>query len=188
MSYDPGVTMLKNKGRCVVFAIIAENMERETREKNLLWPHEINLPYSMGGEQRPPVTGATDYFTWLMEGDRREDQLVRDLEPAMLSAPPYYPTATNLSTLTPKNIAWRVADVSGTFTNGDAFLISKDIAPVAKSGASNDTVKLSRSGPFRGKRVVWVTCNGGVYDTRAKYVGNWGTFFKYTNNVPFLTD
>ncbi|MEI8353889.1 MAG: hypothetical protein WCG22_05210 [Lentisphaerota bacterium] len=90
--------------------------------------------------------------------------------------------------LTAKNIAWRVTDLSGSFTNHDAFLISKDIPPVVRSGASTDRVTLSRSGPFKGSRVVWVCRGGDVFDSRAKYVSTWDRFFQSTNNVPFLAD
>lgn len=88
--------------------------------------------------------------------------------------------------MTANNIGWRVATVSSSFTSYDAFLISKDIVPVIRSGASNDLVTLSRTGPFRGRRVVWVTRGGGLFDARKKYVTNWGLFFPTTNNVPFL--
>ena len=98
-----------------------------------------------------------------------------------------YPSNT-ASRLTAKNIAWRVPDVSESFADSDAFLISKDIPPVARSGASTDRVTLSRSGPFQGRRVVWVCRGGGVFGERAKNVSTWDRFFTSTNNVPFLAD
>jgi hypothetical protein len=143
------------------------------------------LPIEQGGAGLHFAT-ATGYFKELMAGEDPEHQLAADLRPEDLSARGY-PSA-HATMLTAKNIAWRVADLSGSFANEDAFLISKDIQYVARSGAANDRVTRSRSGPFKGRLVVWVCRGGGVSTGRSKYVPNWGTFFKSTNNVPFLAD
>jgi type II secretory pathway pseudopilin PulG len=176
---------MKCKGRGVWVAIISANNEREAIKRGPLWPHEARLPIEQGGAGLHFAT-ATDYFKELMAGDDPEHSLAPDLCPELLSARDY--PSNNATRLTAQNIAWRVADVSESFADGDAFLISKDIPPVARSGASNDRVTLSRSGPFKGKHVVWVCRGGGVFDERAKHGPNWGTFFKSTNNVPFLAD
>jgi hypothetical protein len=183
---DPGLlSAMKSKGRGVWVAIISANMEREAIKRGPLWPHEARLPIEQGGAGLH-FASATEYFKELMAGDDPEHQLVPDLSPDLLVAK-RYPSA-NATTPTAQNIAWRVADLSGSFTNEDAFLISKDIPPVARSGASNDPVTLSRSGPFKGRYVMWVRRGGDVFTGRPKYVPNWGTFFKSTNNVPFLAD
>ena len=176
---------MKNKGSGVWKAIISANMEREAIKRGPLWPHEARLPIEQGGAGLR-FTTATEYFKELMAGDDPEHSLASDLRPELLSGGGY--PSTHITLLTAQNIAWRVADVSESFADGDAFLISKDIPPVARSGASNDPVTLSRSGPFKGRRVVWISRGGGTFDSRAKYVPNWGTFFKSTNNVPFLAD
>jgi hypothetical protein len=176
---------MKNKGSGVWKAIISANMEREAIKRGPLWPHEARLPIEQGGAGLR-FTTATEYFKELMAGDDPEHPLVSDLRPELLSARGY--PSNNATMLTAKNIAWRVTDLSGSFTNHDAFLISKDIPPVARSGASNDRVTLSRSGPFKGRRVVWVCRGGAVFDSRAKYVSTWDRFFQSTNNVPFLAD
>jgi prepilin-type N-terminal cleavage/methylation domain-containing protein len=179
-------TAMKTKGRGIWLAIMSANMEREAVKLGPLWPQEARLPVDQGGAGLI-FTNASGYFKELMDGAAPEYQLAPDLKPEMLSAS-VYPAVTNALTLTARNIAWHVVDVSCSFTNTDAFLISKDLDPVTRSGASNAPVALSRSGPFRGKRVVWVTRGGGVYDTRKKYVTNWDMFFPSTNNVPFLAD
>jgi hypothetical protein len=177
---------LKNRGRGIWVSIISANMEREPFKRCPLWPYEFTLPVDQGGAGQT-CAGASDYFRKLMEGDRPESQLVTDLKPEMLASSGFYPAAS-AATLTPANIAWRVAEVSEGFASGDAFMITKDLAAVARSGASNDVITLSRRGPYKGKRVVWVTRGGGVYDARRKYARNWGVFFNQTNNVPFLAD
>jgi prepilin-type N-terminal cleavage/methylation domain-containing protein len=183
---DHGLQLaMKCKGRGVWGAIVSANMEREAIKRGPLWPHEARLPIEQGGAGLHFAT-ATEYFKELMAGDDPEHQLAADLRPEDLSARGY-PSA-HATMLTAKNIAWRVADLSGSFANEDAFLISKDIQYVARSGAANDRVTRSRSGPFKGRRVVWISRGGGTFDSRAKYVPNWGTFFKSTNNVPFLAD
>jgi prepilin-type N-terminal cleavage/methylation domain-containing protein len=180
-------TAMKSKGRGIWLAIMSANMEREAIKLGPLWPHEARLPIDQGGAGLFLFANATGYFKELMAGTDPEHQLVPDLSPEMLSASGY-PSATNEHTLTAKNIAWRVAEVSDSFASTDAFLISKDIAHVTRSGASNAPVVLSRSGPIRGIRVVWVTRGGGLFDARKKHVTHWGMFFPSTNNVPFLPD
>jgi hypothetical protein len=176
---------MKNKGRDVWIAIVSANNEREAIQRGPLWPHEARLPIEQGGAGLRFAT-ATEYFKELMAGDDPEHPLVSDLRPELLSARGY--PSTTATRLTAKNIAWRVTDLSGSFTNGDAFLISKDIPPVARSGASTDRVTLSRSGPLKGIRVVWVCYGGAVFDCRARFAC-WDRFFSLsTNNVPFLAD
>ena len=176
---------MKNKGRGIWVEIVSANTEREAMKRGPLWTHEARLPIEQGGAGLH-FTTATGYFKELMAGDDPEHPLVSDLRPEYLSARDY--PSNTASRLTAKNIAWRVPDVSESFADSDAFLISKDIPPVARSGASTDRVTLSRSGPFKGRLVVWVCRGGGVSTGRSKYVPNWGTFFKSTNNVPFLAD
>jgi hypothetical protein len=161
-------------------------MEREATELGPLWPHELRLPVDQGGGGQA-FTTATEYFKILMTGERPEKQLVPDFRPEYLGGPGYPPTST-ATALTANNIAWRVAEVSEGSLGGDAFMISKDLAPVTRSGASNEHVVLSRSGPYNGKYVVWVTRGGGVFHARKIYVTKWGAFFPSTNNVPFLPD
>jgi len=176
-------TALKNKGRGVWLAIMSANMEREPLEKGALWPVEAETEFGAG-----TVDTAPKYFGKLIDGDRPEDQLVSDLKPEMLAASGYPapPTGTDLATA---NIAWRVAKVSDSFSGSDAFMISKDLASVSTSGATTNTaVTLDAAGPFKGRRVVWVTRGGGPFDARKKYVSTWETFFKLTNSVPFLGD
>jgi prepilin-type N-terminal cleavage/methylation domain-containing protein len=180
-----GSVDMRQKGRGIWIAIVSANAEREAIQQGPLWPHEARLPIEQGGAGLHFAT-ATGYFKELMAGDDPEHQLISDLRPDLLSANGY--PSTNATTLTAKNIAWRVPDVSESFADSDAFLISKDIPPVARSGASTDRVTLSRSGPFKGRRVVWVCRGGGVFDSRAKYVSTWDRFFTSTNNVPFLAD
>jgi hypothetical protein len=175
-----------SKGRGIWLAIMSANMEREAAELGPLWPHDLRLPVDQGGGGYT-FTTATEYFKILMTGDRPEKQLVPDFRPEMLSAGGYPPTS-NATDLTANNVAWRVVEVSEGSHGGDAFMISKDLAPVTRSGASNEHVVLSRSGPCNGKYVVWVTRGGGVFDARKKYVTNWGMFFPSTNHVPFLPD
>jgi prepilin-type N-terminal cleavage/methylation domain-containing protein len=179
-------TAMKNKGRGVWVAIISSNMEREPLEKGPLWPYEFKLPVAQGGEGQT-YTGAAEYFKKLMEGDRPEDQLVTDLKPEMLAASGF-PSAGSASALGANNVAWRVAEVSDSFASGDAFMMSKDLGSVSTSGASNDVITLVANGPFKGRRIVWVTRGGGLYDARKKYARDWSTFFKLTNNVPMLAD
>jgi prepilin-type N-terminal cleavage/methylation domain-containing protein len=181
----PGQTAMKCKGRGVWVAIVSANSDREAIKRGPLWPHEARLPIEQGGAGLH-FTTATGYFKELMAGEDPEHPLVSDLRPELLSARDY--PSNTASRLTAQNIAWRVADVSESFADCDAFLISKDIQYVARSGAANDRVTRSRSGPFKGKHVVWVCRSGGVFDERAKHGPNWGTFFKSTNNVPFLAD
>jgi hypothetical protein len=176
----------KSKGRDIWLAIMSANMERETFTKGPLWPHEARLPVDQGGAGLT-FTNATEYFKQLMAGSDPDHQLVSDLNPKMLSAGGY-PSVTNALILTAKNIAWHVADVSCSFTNTDAFLISKDIAQVTRSGASNAPVVFSRSGPFKGEYVFWITRGGAVFDVHKKYVTKWSIIFPSTNNVPFLPD
>jgi prepilin-type N-terminal cleavage/methylation domain-containing protein len=181
-------TAMKSRGRGVWVAIISANMEREPGRNGHgpLWPVDFKLPVDQGGLGET-YNGATEYFKKLMTGDRPENQLVPDLKPDMLCAAGF-PSTDNTTALTANNIAWRVVEVSGDFSSYDAFLISKDVGPVVRSGASNDIITLNRSGPFRGRRVVWIARGGGLYDAQKKYVTNWGMFFKSTNNVPFLAD
>jgi len=174
-------TAMKNKGRGVWVALVSANMEREPLEKTPLWPVEAVLEF-------PTITTATLYFQKLMEGARPEDQLVSDMKPEMLSASGF-PSAQNAASMVAANIGWRVANVSESFASADAFMISKDLEAVSTSGADTNTaVNLVATGPFKGRRVLWVTRGGGVFDARKKYVSNWGTFFKLTNSVAFLAD
>ncbi len=192
---DSRPTVMKIKGREIWLAITSANMEREATKLSPVWPHELRLPVDQGGAGLNIAT-APDYFKALMGSDHRGHQLVPDLKPEMLclSSIGYgrltgdYPPVHDATKLTANNIAWRVAVVSESFTSADAFLISKDIAPLTRSGASDELVSLSPSGPFKGRRVFWLTRGGGLLDSHAKYVGTWGTFFKSTNNVPFLAD
>lgn len=173
-------TALKSKGRGVWLAIMSANMEREPLEKGPLWPAEAKA-------EDATLTTATLYFKKLMDGDRPEEQLVSDMKPEMLSASGF-PAAQDTASFGAGNMAWRVAEVSDSFASSDAFMISKDLAAVSTSGASNDVVNLDTAGPFKGRRVVWVTRGGGLFDARKKYVSTWGSFFKLTNNVPFFAD
>jgi len=176
---------MKNKGRGIWIAIVSANAEREAIRQGPLWPHEARLPIEQGGAGLHFAT-ATEYFKELMAGDDPDHPLASDLCPELLSDGGY--PSTNITLLTAQNIAWRVTDVSESFADGDAFLISKDIPPVARSGASTNRVTLSRSGPFKGKRVVWISRGGGTFDARAKFVSTWDRFFTSTNHVPFLDD
>jgi Tfp pilus assembly protein PilE len=187
IAYDSALTTgIKSRGRAVWLSIVSANFEREATNQSAVWPYELRLPVDQGGAGYT-FTTATEYFKILMEGASPENQIAFYLKPEMLSARGF-PAASNADTLTANNIAWRVAEVSDKFSNYDAFMISKDIAPVARSGLSNDVVNLSRTGPFKGKRVVWVTRNGGMYDAKPKHMKTWGDFFPSTNNVPFLAD
>jgi prepilin-type N-terminal cleavage/methylation domain-containing protein len=179
-------TAMKINGRSIWLAITSANMERKAAKLSPVWPQELKLPIDQGGGGYT-FTSATDYFKTLMATDRPKDQLVPDLKPKWLGAH-HYPSTSNVTTLTENNIAWRVAEVSDSFTSTDTFLVSKDITPVTRSGASNELVTLARTGPLHGHRVVWLTRGGGLFDARKKYVANWGVFFPTTNNVPFLPD
>jgi hypothetical protein len=179
-------TGIKSRGRGIWLAIMSANMEREAIKLGPLWPHEAKLPVDQGGAGLT-FTNATGYFKELMAESNPGSPLAGDLKTEMLSARDW-PMTNNATALTAKNIAWRVAEVSDSSASADAFLISKDIAPLSRSGASNDRVTYSRSGPFKGKHVVWVTRGGGVFITRKKFATKWGVFFPSTNNVPFLAD
>jgi prepilin-type N-terminal cleavage/methylation domain-containing protein len=175
---------MKSKGRGVWLAIMSANKEREPLEKGALWPAEAKVEFAT-------ITTAPLYFDKLM-GDagtvtRPEDQLASDLRPEMLSASGFPPAANGAAPLT-ANIAWHVAEVSDSFASADAFLISKDLAlSGTTSGATTNTaVDLSTTGPFKGRRILWVTRGGGVFDAKKKYVSTWEAFYKLTNSVPFL--
>jgi len=180
-------TSMKSRGRGVWLSIVSANMEREPAGQGPVWPQELRLPVEQGGECRS-FTTATEYFRVLMAGDSPVKQLVSDLKPEMLSDGWHYPSTPLAANLTAENIAWRMADMSDDFPSSVAFLISKDMSPVLRSGASNEWVTLNRLGPLRGRRIVWLTRGGGLFDARKKYVPTWGVLFPRTNSVPFLPD
>lgn len=173
-------TAMKNKGRGVWLAVSSANMEREPLEKGPLWPTEAIAEFS-------DITSATLYFKKLMEGGTPENQLVSDLKPEMLSGSGYK-AADSVDTLTATNIAWRVLKISDASLSASAFMVSKDIATSSDSITASTTVTLDPLGPFKGRRVLWVTRGGGLFDSKRKYVSNWEPLLKSTNAVTMMTD
>jgi len=137
---------------------------------------------------------APQYFNKLMADGAAtitpEEQLVSDLKPEMLSGSGYPAPTTAAADLavTSSNIAWRVMNISDSFVSAAAFMVSKDIATQSAEIKDTTAVTLDVLGPFKGRRVLWVTRGGGLFDSKKKYVKDWERMLKCTNSVTMLAD
>ena len=173
-------TAMKTRGRGIWLAITTANMEREPLNLASIWP-------GAQGADEVKGKGTTDYFNTLLAGSG-EDRLASDLSDDMLAAGTYK-AAPEGAEVTAGNIAWRLADVSSEIAGaGQAFLISKDLGNSDGIIGTNTPVEFAVSGPFKGRRILWVTVGGGVFDARRRYVKALGALAGNTNEVTLLSD
>ena len=79
-------------------------------------------------------------------------------------------------------------NIDDSFVSACAFMVSKDIASATGEFKDETKVNLDNKGPFKGRRILWVTRGGGLFDSKKKYVDKWDPLLKSTNSVEMLAD
>jgi hypothetical protein len=169
-------TAMKNKGRGIWVGVVSANNEREVLSLGPVWPTEL----AAAGVITAPVKG-TDYFAAMLKNNggtiatTPDDQLVSDVKADLLAGGSFNPAANNTLPVA-ANIAWRAFGASASSGMGDAFIASKDFAVSsagsAQSFSTNTLVVMNAAGPFKGRRMTWITVGGGTFDARRKYVSD----------------
>jgi hypothetical protein len=179
-------TAMKNKGRGIWIGVVSANNEREVLSMGPVWPSELG------------IDKGTDYFAAMLKNNAGtiattpDDQLVSDVKADLLSGGNYNP-APNGTLPTKANIAWRVFNANSAAGMGDAFMVSKDFAVgsvgAAASCNSNTAVTLNGAGPFKGRRMAWITVGGGTFDARKKFISDCSRLMGgTTNTIHILAD
>jgi prepilin-type N-terminal cleavage/methylation domain-containing protein len=177
-------TAMKQKGRGVWVGVVSANNEREVLSLGPVWPSEL------AAENAIATPLGTDYFAALLKvkwadtaiATTPEGQLVSDAK-ADLFAGGSFNTAANGATPTSANIAWRAFKASALSGGSDAFMVSKDFGNAAADCTTNTAITLAASGPFKGRRIVWVTVGGGTFDARKKYAADCSRLMGGTTNT-----
>jgi type IV pilus assembly protein PilA len=179
-------TAMKQKGRGLWLGVVSANNEREVLSLGPVWPSEL------AASENPPIATplGTDYFAALLKvkwadtavATTQEDQLVSDAK-ADLFAGGSFNTAANGAVPTSANIAWRAFKASALSGGGDAFMVTKDFGNAAADCTTNTAITLAASGPFKGRRIVWVTVGGGTFDARKKYAADCSRLMGGTTNT-----
>jgi prepilin-type N-terminal cleavage/methylation domain-containing protein len=180
-------TAMKNKGRGVWVGVVSSNNEREVLSMGPVWPSELG------------ITVGTDYFAAMLKKELTDtvpaatpdDQLISDVKADLLAGGSFNPAANGLPTI--NNIAWRAFNASASSGMSDAFIVSKDFAvgTVGTAGDcnTNTPVVLNAAGPFKGRRMTWITVGGGTFDARRKYVSDCSRLMGgTTNTISILAD
>jgi len=179
-------TAMKNKGRGVWVGVVSANNEREVLSLGPVWPSELG------------ITVGTDYFANMLKNNAGtialtpDEQLISDVKSDLLAAGSFAPAPSGTLPLI-GNIAWRAFNASASSGMSDAFIVSKDFA-VGTVGAAgncqtNTAVLLNPAGPFKGRRMTWITVGGGTFDARRKYVSDCSRLMGgTTNTISILAD
>jgi prepilin-type N-terminal cleavage/methylation domain-containing protein len=179
-------TAMKQKGRGIWVGVVSANNEREVLTLNSVWPCEQG------------ITEGTKYFANMLKNNAGviavtpDEQLISDAKADLFAGGSYNPAA-NGKLPDAGNIAWRVFNASSASGMGDAFIVSKDFAVGGVGSAAdcqtNTAVILNEVGPFKGRRVVWITVGGGSFDARKKYIIDCARLMGgTTNTISVLAD
>jgi prepilin-type N-terminal cleavage/methylation domain-containing protein len=180
-------TAMKQKGRGVWVGVVSANNEREVLSLGPVWPSELG------------ITLGTEYFAALLKKNitdsapatTPEDQLVSDAKTDLFSGGKFNPPANATPPISPTkdNIAWRVFNASALSGGSDAFMVTKDFTVSVTACETNTPITLSSDGPFKGRRIVWVTVGGGTFDARKKYAAYCDRLMGgTTNKIHILAD
>ncbi|MEI8353821.1 MAG: prepilin-type N-terminal cleavage/methylation domain-containing protein [Lentisphaerota bacterium] len=178
-------TAMKQKGRGVWVGVVSANNEREVLSLGPVWPSELIAENTVPAPQK-----GTDYFAALLKAKwsdtaiatTPEGQLVSDAK-ADLFAGGSFNAAANGAVPTSANIAWRAFQASALSGGSDAFMVTKDFGNAASDCNTNTAITLAASGPFKGRRIVWVTVGGGTFDARKKYAADCSRLMGGTTNT-----
>jgi prepilin-type N-terminal cleavage/methylation domain-containing protein len=177
-------TAMKNKGRGIWVGVVSANNEREVLSLGPVWPTELG------------ISEGTKYFAAMLKNNAGnlaatpDEQLVSDVKTDLLAGGSFNPA---IGLPDAANIAWRAFGASASSGMGDAFIASKDFA-VGTAGsfanfATGTVVNVNSAGPFKGRRMTWITVGGGTFDARRKYVSDCSRLMGgTTNTISILAD
>lgn len=159
-------TALKNKARGVWMEVVSANAEREPLGLPSVWPQEMGFA---------ATNSSTAYFQRLMSdtnGCPTEDANAQltFLQPQMLAGcgVPVAPSARQFGA---SNNVWCVTRVCSSTPPDAVFLFTRNLAVGAVLTSTSATRILSTKPALNiNKRAVWITCGGGVYDARQKFL------------------
>jgi prepilin-type N-terminal cleavage/methylation domain-containing protein len=190
-------TAMKNRGRGIWVGVASANNEREIISKGPIWPSDL----AADPENAVTDPTGTGYLTALLKGKWNDlglaatpqEQLVSDAKVDSFEGPGYYSGVIG-AVPTAANIAWRVFNASSASGDRDAFLVSKDFGLSATIGAggpcqTNTLTVLNLAGPYKGRRVVWITVGGSATDARKRYMKDCSLLMSgITNTLAILKD
>ena len=161
-------TGMKNRGRSIWLDVVTASSEREPLGLSSVWPKDLGFDASRT---------STEYFRLLMSGDAHTNSdgvlqpICEDLHAGHLGGEGV-PCAESRETFTSTNNAWQVLCVSTQTPAEVTFLVTRNV-DVGRHVNALSSVKFNQDAPYRhdrDRRCVYVTCGGGCYDVRERYL------------------
>lgn len=156
---------MKSNGRGIWSSIITANAERGPFGLPSVWAKDLGFDASRT---------STEYFRQLMSedplaktnGGRRP--ICEDMRPRIFGGAGV-PCADTLGAFTGKNNAWQALCVSTQTPPNVAFLVTRNLEMGRQVNALSP-LRFDKRAPLWIRRYVCLTCGGGCFDLRAKYL------------------
>ena len=163
-------TSMKSNGRSIWLGVVTANEERKPFGLPAVWPKDIGFDSSRS---------STEYFRMLLSDyptgmtNEPNGPIAEDLKPSRFGGAGV-PHAETMSGFTSKNNAWYVICVSTqteVLIGGDVpFLITRNVE-IGRHVNASSSVTFTKKSPLWIRRCVYLTCGGGCFDRRKKYLG-----------------